>query len=204
MPATNPDLRRTVTKRFQINHLFAARAGISVACAFVLAGAAESLAGNFGAGVSIGVAGWLLWMASRALRMSEKLRLKLRGMTAANVMTADYPVVGPGMPLSEFVERYAQFGVCYAAVADCERLLGLVGTDDISRIPASSWTETSLQAVMHKEADLDGVAADSNIATVLELMGRKRVNQLAVFEGDALVGIIGRDRLMKTLRALAA
>jgi CBS domain-containing protein len=155
--------------------------------------------GNFG-GLWIAFLGWFLLDAARAGEAQVEMRHALRGVTAADLMTSDWPAVAADLPLDRFAsEHLLRTGRRCFVVTDDGRVLGLVTAADLKGVDRERWPEMTVGQAMRPFDQLRWVEPGTGADRVLELMGREEVNQLPVISNGRLQGIVAREHVIRML-----
>jgi CBS domain-containing protein len=146
--------------------------------------------------------GWFLMSAAEMSVQQLALKQALAGLHARDVMTPECPSVPAHLSLSQLVEDYIMSSGrrCFVVTAD-GRLLGLITVHQVKNIPRADWSRTSVQQVMIPLARLRWVAPDADVGEVLTLMDDGDVGQVPVVRDGQLLGLIGRDHLLRVIRA---
>jgi Zn-dependent protease/CBS domain-containing protein len=157
--------------------------------------------GGFG-GLWIAFIGWFLLDAARAGEAQVEIQHALRGVTAADIMTDDWPQVAPDLPLDRFVsEHLLRTGRRCALVTEDGRVLGLVSASDLKAVDRERWPRMTVSEAMRPVESLRWVEPTTSADRVLEIMGREEVNQLPVMSGGRLQGIVSREHVIRLLSA---
>ncbi len=182
----------------------AAKVGQAVAFLFILAGLWRFFVGaNFG-GLWLAFIGWFLLDASRASYVQVEMMAGLRDRRVADVMDHDYATVEGRLSLQDFVDEYLlRSGRRCFVVLHNGQVAGLVTPHEVKSVDRQSWSQTTVQSVMHPLRQLRTVAPDTPALQALELMSREDVNQLPVISGGRLAGIFSRGHLLRFLRTHA-
>lgn len=145
--------------------------------------------------------GWFLLISAQASSQSFTVNRFFGKTRARELMDHNVPVVESGVSIADWVEHYV-FEKSERAFLVTERddIAGLITLSDCGKIPRDQWQHTAVKMVMTPVADLETVKSDTDVATVLQLMASKSLNQVPVVEGDAIVGWIDRDRIIKILK----
>ena len=85
-------------------------------------------------------------------------------------------------------------------VMDGERFRGLVTLHEVKKIPREEWAGTPLQAVMIPEDEVWAAEPSTPVDLVLQTMNEENISQVPVLDGDVLVGVIGRDKLLRIVQ----
>jgi CBS domain-containing protein len=80
------------------------------------------------------------------------------------------------------------------------RVQGLVTVHRIQQVPREQWPLTRVDQIMIPRDQLKTVRPDDELNDVLERMTGEDVNQLVVVEGDELLGLVARDRLLNYIQ----
>lgn len=167
----------------------------------IIAGFFILLGGGLLDGLWLAFIGWFLLGAARGEAASVQLEGVLKRLTARQVMTADFPSVTPGTPLSEIVHDYmVGRGERTVMVANDGAVLGIITVSDVRRVPRESWPNVPAQRVMTPRANVVTVNGSQPAVEVLVLLGEKGLNQVPVLEDGRMVGIVTRRELMDRIQ----
>ena len=120
----------------------------------------------------------------------------LHSSAAKDTMTREYPVVPPKSSLEQVVHQYALVsGFNYFAVAEDNKLLGIVNIAQIKRVRKKKWVLKTAGDVMTPVKRLRTVPSGVPADIVIEIMDQFRIDDLPVMEQDELIGVVVRDRL---------
>ena len=182
-------------------------AGQFFAYGFILLGMAQALAGSVFGGLWIAFIGWFLLTAAQASSAQLRLRSALEGIMARDIMHHECWRVGGDVTVAELAEEMLRTGTRCSMVVDRDRFRGLVTLHEVKQVPQDRWSVTPLRDIMVTEGKLSWVAPDAPVATVVQRMNEADVSQIPVIENGALLGVVGRDRvltLVETRLALRA
>ena len=176
--------------------------GKGVAYLFIMGGIWIGLSGALVQGLWIAFIGWFLMTAAEMSVQQVALKQALAGLRARDVMTPDCPSVPDHLSLSQLVEDYILLTGrrCFLVTTDGQ-LLGLITVHQVKNIPRAAWTHTSVRQAMVPLARLRWVAPDAEVGEVLALMDEGDVGQVPVVRDGQLLGLIGRDHLLRVIRA---
>jgi Zn-dependent protease len=176
--------------------------GKGVAYLFIMSGIWIALGGALVDGLWITFIGWFLLTAAETNVQQVALKQALAGLRARDVMTPDCPSVPDHMSLSQLVEDYLLLTGrrCFLVTTDGQ-LLGLITVHQVKNIPHTDWPHTSVRQAMVPLARLHWVAPDAEVSEVLALMDDGDVGQVPVVRDGQLLGLIGRDHLLRVIRA---
>ena len=179
-------------------------AGRLVALALMGYGVITVLGGDVLGGMWIVFIGWFLDNAAAATQAQANLRELLRDVTVAQAMTRDCPRVPRDRTLEQLVqEEVLGAGRRCFFVTDDGRLCGLVTLHHIKSIPLERRSVVRAEDVMTRTEQLTLVGPEESMLAALEKMDDANVAQMPVVAGGELLGMIGREQIVRYLRARA-
>lgn len=192
------------TGNFQRATRTAAFVGQVLASAFIVFGILVALGGNVLGGIWMAFIGWFLQNAAAATETQAGLRELLRGVTVAQVMTRDCPRVGRDWTLEQLVQaEVLGAGRRCFFVAEDGHLHGLVTLHEIKAVPRERWAEVRAGDVLTSVDRLAVAGPQEDLLVALERMDDANVAQLPVVAAGELVGVIGREHIVRYVRARA-
>ncbi|MBW4551501.1 MAG: site-2 protease family protein [Aphanocapsa sp. GSE-SYN-MK-11-07L] len=107
----------------------------------------------FGSGINFWnvIIGWFLLQNAGQAAQYGAVQDKLVGLTAADAVIADSPIVVDSLTLREFADQRVLDGQNWRKflVTNCDgQLVGEITIDDLKTIPSQLWSETLVQTVM--------------------------------------------------------
>jgi Zn-dependent protease len=155
-------------------------------------------------GVWMVLIGWFLQNAAAASAAEADLHVVLAGVTVEQAMTRDCRRVAADWTLDRLVQQEILGGGhrCFLVVAD-GRLRGLVTLHEIKAVPRNRWATLTLADVMTPAEKLTIVSPHDTLLVALQRMDHANVAQLPVLDGDELVGMIGREQVVRYVRLRA-
>ncbi len=183
----------------------ATRVGRGIAYLFILSGVVIVFLRPFGLpwyeGIWIALIGWFLDNAASASYRQAQWREALRGFTATNVMTSDFPVVPPDMTVSRLVERYViPSGRHFFVVADEGRLHGILTLHNIKSVPRQNWEVIPVREVMTPVDRLKVAYPNQEALSLMEAMDNGDISHMPVVSEGRVIGVVARDELIRFLR----
>ena len=156
-------------------------------------------------GVWLGFLGWFLVHAAEMEWRRTAVDHAISGVTASEVMSRDCPSVPGDTSLAEFVEHFLLRSGrrCYV-VGESEAPRGIITLNDVLSVPRDEWDRTSVQAAMRRADQIYSVSPDAELEDALRLMDEKNVAQVPVMLDGRVLGIIGRDHLIRLIINRAA
>lgn len=164
-------------------------------------GFALALSGNVLDGLLLGLSGWFLAGAGRALQRHAELEAMLAGVRVELVMDRGLPSVAPQLTLDTFAAQYiADGGATSLPVIRDDLLLGLIGVSQLRRVPRKSWPTTRAGDVMISPPALPTLAPEDDLWPALERLRRTDLDGLPVMRGEELLGILTRRSVVTAIR----
>lgn len=193
------------TKNYQRATRIAARTGQVVAYAMMGLGTFWAVQAYGGSGDPLNglwlvFIGWFLLTAARQSYAQVTVRGVLAGLRVADIMTADLPSVGRDMTLEEYGREAARTGRRAHLVISDGQLIGLMTAETLQNVPREEWDSTSVQAVMLSADHVQRASLDEPALQMIERMGKAHVDQMAVFSGSSVVGLVTRDSIQRVVQ----
>jgi Zn-dependent protease/predicted transcriptional regulator len=145
--------------------------------------------------------GWFLaYVASASYRQAQWQQV-LQGLTAADMMISNCPVVSSDVTLDNLVQEYVfTAGHRCFLVNDDGKLNGILTLGNIKSVAQSNWGLTPVKNVMTPVEKLRTASPDQDILGVLEQMDESSINQLPVVSEGRVIGLITRDNVIRFLQ----
>ena len=179
----------------------AADVGRLVAWAMIGYGLYRVFTGDILGGIWMAFIGWFLNSAADSAKREQETERVLSGTTVRDIMQPDPVIVRPDMPVEELVrDCFIRRGCRAVPVVDAAgRLAGIVSLSDVRRLGQAEWASTAVAAVMTRDP-LHTVAPGEGVEVALRLLAEKDINQAVVVDGGQVVGLIGREGMMRFVR----
>ena len=158
------------------------------------------LGGGLVGGVWLAFIGWFLNNA--ALMSYRQLLVKdaLENVPVSRLMQTRFTRLAPDTPVGRVVEEHLMAsGQRVFPLERDGRFLGIVSLRDLQKAPREAWDRTAVEELATRAGNLATVAPDADASEALNLISQRDVNQLAVVEGDRLVGLLRREDILKWL-----
>lgn len=179
--------------------------GRGIAYLFILGGIYVMLfQGNWISGLWLAFIGWFLENAASGSYRQMVLRDSLAGFKARDLMTRECAYVSPRLSVRDLVyEQILPTSRRCFLVNDDNRLSGIVTLHNVRDVPQARWDTTLVGDAMTPVSRLKTVSPDEEAITVLERLDGEDINQMPVVEEGKVIGMIGRDNLLRFLRTRA-
>ncbi|MBI2853136.1 MAG: site-2 protease family protein [Chloroflexi bacterium] len=148
-------------------------------------------------GLWLAFIGWFLENAAVGSYRQLALIEVLQGHTVSEIMTRECPTVDPDISIQQLVNEHI-LGTgrrCFPVVTD-NRALGIITLHDVKGIPRDQWNAKTVRDVMTPFARMEAVRPQQDLATVLQILTERDINQVPVVEDSNIVGMVGRDNLL--------
>ena len=161
----------------------------------------RAVGGNAVGGLWMLFIGWFLLQAAQTSYQQALVRRVLRGISARDVMRDQVAVVPADLTLTEFVHDYLMRSrESEFCVMEDGRLRGLIGLQDVKRVPREQWDEIRVEQAMTQEQQCPTVTTSQSAYEALMLLSSENTAQVVVREGTRLVGTITREDLLTYIR----
>ncbi|MCP6758911.1 MAG: site-2 protease family protein [Fischerella sp. CENA71] len=146
---------------------------------------------------------FLLQNAGNAAQFA-RVQEQLIGLTAADVVTFDSPIVSAHLTLREFVdERFFKWQNWrrFLVTDDNGQLLGTINVDNLRSVPTGLWSVTQVRDIMQPIEASSTVQSDQPLLEVIQRLEQQRLSTLAVIrENGVLVGILEKAAIINLLQ----
>ena len=152
-------------------------------------------------GLWLACIGWFIENAASASYRQTQWHEALRGLTASQVMTSNFPLVSPDVTINQLVEGYIFTGGCrYSLVVDEGRLKGILVLHNIKAVPRPNWGVIRVKDIMVPVDKLIIARPDQDALSIMEQVAEHGIEQIPVISEGRVIGLIDCDNLMKFLR----
>ena len=173
----------------------AAGAGRVVAWGLIMAGTLMIVGVHlpwFGTGVGgiwlIGI-GYFLMIANMRSEQAQVLESRLTEVPVTSIMR-EPRVLNVDVSVQAFVDTVLHGGEHAYGVTDGPRIAGIACAHDAARMPQESWEMRTMRSIMTPADRMATVEPTDTLATALDVFQDRRVNELAVIDGEQMVGIL--------------
>ncbi|NJL84706.1 MAG: site-2 protease family protein [Leptolyngbyaceae cyanobacterium SM1_1_3] len=161
---------------------------------------------QFGSVWTILIGFFLLQNANRSAQFAE-VQEQLDGLTAADAVSADSPIVQQSATLRQFADeavltadkRWRRFLV----VNEAERLVGTIGVSVLQDVAREDWETLTVGDRLQPVESVEEIASDRPLLEVLKLFEEKQVSELVVLDKDrSLLGLLEKSSIVQLLQSL--
>lgn len=161
------------------------------------------LTGSFGNFWNLLIGWFLLQNAGRAAQYAT-VQEQFTGLTAADAVTPDSPIVSANLSLREFADQrildlsnWRKFLV----TNDEGQLVGELAVDALRTVPVQEWAETPVQDLMQPIDTLRTVASDQPLLEAVKQLEEKQLATLTVIrDNGVLVGLLEKASILNLLQ----
>jgi Zn-dependent protease/CBS domain-containing protein len=151
------------------------------------------------------IVGWFLLQNAGRSAQAASVQEQLSGLTAADAVTPNSPVVSAELSLREFANNYVIGNATdwkKYLVTDAEgKMIGEIAVDAMKTIPTNDWWNVQVKELVQPAEQLVTVAIDMPLLEVVTLLEEKNVQTLAVLkDGVVLAGLLEKDSIIKLLQ----
>lgn len=148
------------------------------------------------------IGSFLLQNAGKSAQFA-RVQERLDGLTVADAITPNSPIIAENISLREFVDRRTIDGSNWQKflVTNHEgRLVGELTLDALKTIPTERWSETAVSHLMQPIASATIIAADVTLLEAIEQLETKQVNALSVTDRNGmLIGLLEKAAVINLL-----
>lgn len=148
--------------------------------------------------------GWFLLQNARRVAQVAMVQERFTGLTAADAVTHNSPVVDATLSLREFADQRIlnADGWRKFLVVDAEgKLLGEVAVDALRAVPSDRWSEVQITAVMQPITQTQTISSEQPLWDAVKLLEERRLSALTVIQDNGiLVGLLEKAAVLKLLQ----
>lgn len=186
--------------------VFASRVGQVFGWVAILSGLLPFLFGSFGNVWNLLIGWFLLQNAGRAAQVAT-VQEQLTGLTAADAVEADSPIVSAQLSLREFADqcilsqnRWRKFLVTNAD----GQLVGEVAVTALQTVAVDHWPTLTVQDLMQSIDASRTVLSSQPLLDVMQRLEERKLSALTVIrENGVLVGLLEKSSIINLLRGRA-
>jgi Zn-dependent protease/CBS domain-containing protein len=151
------------------------------------------------------IVGWFLLQNAGRSAQAASVQEQLSGLTAADAVTPNSPVVSAELSLREFANNYVIGNATdwkkYLVTDADGKMIGEIAVDAMKTIPTNDWWNVQVKELVQPAEQLVTVAIDMPLLEVVTLLEEKNVQTLAVLkDGAVLTGLLEKDSIIKLLQ----
>jgi Zn-dependent protease/CBS domain-containing protein len=151
------------------------------------------------------IIGWFLLQNAGKSAQYATVQNQLAGLTAADALTPESPIVPEDLSLREFANNYvigkAQTWRRFLVTDDAGQLVGALDLDDLKTIPTGRWPEVLVKELVKPIEFSTTVKPELSLLEVVTLLEQLKVQELPVIrENGVLVGLVEKAEIARLLQ----
>lgn len=151
--------------------------------------------------------GWFLLQNAGRAGQSATVQEKLKGLTAADAVTPNGPVVPVHLSLREFADEFILSNVNwrrFLVIDDEGQLVGAISVDDLRPLPTSRWAQTQVRDLMQPIEQSAVVQSNQSLLEAVMLLAQQKRSALPVIsDNGVLVGLLEKASILHLLQKRA-
>ncbi|WAL60894.1 site-2 protease family protein [Thermocoleostomius sinensis] len=149
--------------------------------------------------------GWFLLQNATRYSQAATVQKQLSGLTAADAVNPNSPIVSANISLREFANNYVIGNPAnwrkYLVIDAEGQLIGEIAVEAMKTVPTNDWWNIQVRELMQPIEQLETVTSDEPLLDVVQLLERKQLPSLVVLrEGGALVGLLEKAAIIQLLQ----
>ena len=192
-----------VTGNYWRATFMAARGGQVVAGLLIVGGLAMLLFLREFQGIWMAAIGWFLAMAASSSLNQFRLRKRIDGYSAEDLMATNIETAPPRISLEVLATEYILQSRqdVYFVVRD-ERLLGMITFKAASRVPRNRWAHTTVEETMMPVESIPVITPDVEALQALETIEARQFPMVLVMKDGQLLGYLTQQTALHNLNLL--
>lgn len=148
------------------------------------------------------IGSFLLQNAGKSAQYA-RVQERLTGLTVADAITPNSPIISQDLSLREFVDHRTLSGsnwLKFLVTDDGGRLVGELALDALKAVPATQWSEIAVRELMQPVEPTTIITTDRPLLQAIEQLESKQVVTLSVTNDDGiLVGLLEKASVLNLL-----
>ncbi|MEG3862317.1 site-2 protease family protein [Microcoleus sp. herbarium12] len=154
------------------------------------------------------VIGWFLLQNAGQSAQYATVQNQLAGLTVADALTPESPIVPENLSLREFANNYVIGSTHtwrrFLVTDDAGQLVGAIDLDDMKTIPTGSWPQVQVKELVKPIEFSTTVKPELSLLEVVSLLEQLKVQELPVIrENGVLVGLVEKAEIARLLQRRA-
>jgi Zn-dependent protease/CBS domain-containing protein len=154
------------------------------------------------------VIGWFLLQNAGQSAQYATVQNELAGLTAADALTPESPIVPENLSLREFANNYVIGSTHtwrrFLVTDDAGQLVGAIDLDDMKNIPTGTWPQVQVKEILKPIEFSTTVKPELSLLEVVTLLEQLKVQELPVIrENGVLVGLVEKAEIARLLQRRA-
>lgn len=152
--------------------------------------------------------GWFLLQNAGRYAQAAAMQEQLSGLTAADAVIPNSPIVWEGLSLREFANQHIIGNPAdwhkYFVVNEQGEWVGEIAVDAMKKIATNDWWNVTVRELMQPKAQLETIRSDQSLLEVVNLLEQKKLPELVVLkENGVLIGLLEKASILQLLQRRA-
>lgn len=149
--------------------------------------------------------GWFMLQNAGRYAQAASVQEQLSGLTAADAVVPNSPIVPAELSLREFANQYIIGNPAnwrkYFVVNEQGEWVGEVPVDALKTIPTNDWWNISVREIMQPSGSVESVHSTQPLLDVVTLLEKKQLPELVVVqENGALLGLLEKASVLQLMQ----
>ncbi len=180
---------------------WAALVGLVISAIFIAFGFLMLLTGEAWNGIWFVVLGWFIFESAQSERTQVALQSALEGVVVADIMAPAPPGIPATATVQQAVDDYfVRLGLAAVPVEQGDHLIGVITVEEVTQVPDYERHVIPVGQVMTPLSRLQTAKPQDSAMEVIQRMLSSRISVLSVVQDGTLVGMLDRERVVRTLR----
>lgn len=149
--------------------------------------------------------GWFMLQNAGRYAQAASVQEQLSGLTAADAVVPNSPIVSAELSLREFANQYIIGNPVnwrkYFVVNEEGEWIGEVPVDALKTIPTNDWWNITVREIMQPSGSVESVHSTQPLLDVVTLLEKKQLPELVVVqENGALLGLLEKASVLQLMQ----
>jgi Zn-dependent protease/CBS domain-containing protein len=150
------------------------------------------------------IVGWFLLQNAGRYAQAATIQERLSGLTAADVITPNSPVISQELSLREFANNHIIGNPVswqkYLVTDEAGKLVGDVSVDAMKTVPTNDWWNVQVKALVQPATSIETVPADMALLEVVTLLEEKGIPAVVVVQDGVVKGLLEKEAIVQRLQ----
>jgi Zn-dependent protease len=152
--------------------------------------------------------GWFMLQNAGRYAQAASVQEQLSGLTAADAVVPDSPIVSADLSLREFANQHIIGNPHnwrkYFIVNEIGEWIGEVPVDALKAIPTNDWWNITVREIMQPKGAMESVQSSQPLLDVVTLLEQKQLPELVVVqENGSLLGLLEKTSILQLMQRRA-
>lgn len=152
--------------------------------------------------------GWFLLQNAGRYAQAASVQEQLSGLTAADAIIKNSPIVGADLSLREFANNHIIGNSVswrkYFVIDESNQWIGEIPVDAMKTVPTNDWWNITVRELMQPKSDVETVPASLPLLEVVTMLEQKQLPELVVLnENGSLLGLLEKNSIIQLMQERA-